>query len=127
MRKILVVASLLALAVNVGACDSGGGGSSASGVSGSKQLVSLTSAEKGKLCDWSMAKFGGYGTRSSCSSPLFSYADQAACMADSPSPTSTPSCQATVAQMEACVNSLPACPTLTDVGSSSQCAALASC
>ena len=90
-------------------------------------MMSLTDAEKGQMCDWAVAKFGGYGTRPGCTSPLFSYADKAACVADLPSPTTTPSCQATVAQMEACVDSLPACPTLTDVANSSQCATLTSC
>ena len=127
MESVLVVVVLLALAANLGACGSGDSTGGTSGVSASKQLVSLTDAEKGQLCDWSVAKFGGYGTRSGCTYPLFSYPDQAAYVADAPSATTTPSCQATVAQMEACVNSLPACPTLTDVGSSSQCAALTPC
>jgi len=127
MRTLLVVSTLLALSWNLAGCGSGGGGSTTSGVSSSKTLVSLNDAEKGMICDWSMAKFGGYGTRTSCASPLFSYADQAECIADSPSPTSTPNCQATVALMEACVNSLPPCPTLADVGNSSQCVALSTC
>jgi hypothetical protein len=126
MRRILVLVVLLGLALGAWACGSGESSGGTSGVSPSKQLVSLTDAEKGKLCDWAVARFGGYGTRS-CNSPLFSYADQAACVADSPSPSSTPSCQATVAQMEACIDSLPACPTSTDVGNSSQCATLTSC
>jgi hypothetical protein len=122
MRRVLVVAILLALTSDLGACGSGGGTSGTSGVSASKRLVSLSDAEKGQLCDWTVAKFGGYGTRSGCNSVLLLYSDQAACVADSASLTTTPNCQATVAQMEACVNSLPQCPTLTDIGNSPQCA-----
>ena len=127
MRRVLVVAVLLALAWNLGACGSGDSTSGTSGVSASKTLVSLTDAEKGQMCDWYMPKFGGYGTRSGCSSRLFSYPDRAACVADAPSATTTQSCQATVGQMEACINTLPKCPTLPDVGNSAQCAALTAC
>jgi hypothetical protein len=127
MRKVPVVAALLTLAWNLGACGSGDSNSGTSGVPASKQLVGLTDAEKGQMCDWYMPKLGGYGTLSGCSSPLFSYPDRSACFADAPSTTTTPSCQATVGQMEACINSLPQCPTLTDVGNSSHCAALTTC
>jgi hypothetical protein len=125
MLRAFGLAASLAL-VSAG-CGSGDGTSGTSGVSGSKPLTSLTDTEKGQLCDWMVAKFGGYGTQRTCDSPLFSYPDQAACVADSPSPSHTPNCQATVAQMEACVNSLPPCPTLLDGQNSPQCVPVGGC
>ena len=54
---------------------------------------------------------------------VFVYADQAACIEDSVDPTDT-DCTASVAQMEACVNALPVCPTLSQVASVPACAAV---
>jgi hypothetical protein len=123
-RFFLVWLGSALVALGLAGC---GGGSGTSGLPASKRLVDLTDGEKAQFCDWAVAKFGGYGTRTTCNSVAFPYADQAACVADSPSATSTPTCQATVGQMEACVNSLPECTTMTDFASSPQCASVISC
>jgi hypothetical protein len=112
---------------------SSGGGAGASGVDGSKMLITLTDAEKGKLCDWMVARAGSYGNPGTCDRtqtgatyPFLTYDDQAACIADARGPTDT-QCQATVAQMEACIKLLPACATLTDASSTPACAAIGGC
>ena len=112
---------------------SGGPGAGGSGVDGSKKLIDLTAAEKGTLCDWMVGRAGSYGDPGTCDRtqpapayPFLAYDDQAACVADSPGATST-ECQATVAQLEACVKTLPACATLTDAGGMPACAILSSC
>ena len=126
---------VLAVSLFMPACG-GSGGSSASDTSGleaSKKLTALTDAEKGTLCDWMVGRAGSYGNPGTCDrtqpaamSPFLAYDDQAACVADSPDATFT-SCQASVAQLEACVKTLPACATLTDASNSSACAILSSC
>jgi hypothetical protein len=110
-----------------------GAGAGASGVDSSKKLITLTDAEKGTLCDWIVGKAGSYGNPGTCdrtqtgaTSPFLAYDDQAACIADSRGPTDT-QCQATVAELEACVKLLPACATLAEVASASACAALSTC
>jgi hypothetical protein len=122
------------LAVNllVSGCGASGG-SGASGVDGSKKLIALTDAEKGMLCDWMVGRAGSYGNPGTCDrtapaamTPFLAYDDQAACIADSRGATYT-ACQATVAQMEACVETLPTCATLTDASNSPACAVLSSC
>jgi hypothetical protein len=126
---------LLAVSLLVPACGGSGGsdGAGDSGVDGSKKLTALTDAEKGTVCDWMVGRAGSYGKPGTCDrtqpapmSPFLAYDDQAACIADSPDPTFT-QCQATVAQLEACVKTLPACATLTDAGNSSACAVLSGC
>ena len=85
------------------------------------------------LCDWMVGRVGSYGNPGSCDRtlpaatlPFVAYDDQAACVADFRVPTYT-ACQATVAQMEACIKTLPACATLTDASNSPACAILSSC
>lgn len=126
---------VLAINLFVSACGGSGGsdGAGASGVDGAKKLTALTDAEKGTLCDWMVGRAGSYGNPGTCdrtqpaaTSPFLAYDDQAACVADSPDATFT-TCQATVAQLEACVKTLPACATLTDSSNSSACAILSSC
>ncbi|HEY7372536.1 MAG TPA: hypothetical protein VIF57_10290 [Polyangia bacterium] len=131
-------AVVLALVAFVPACgSSGSGGASgnlgASGVDRSKKLITLSDAEKGMLCDWMVGKAGSYGNPGSCdrtqtgtSFPFLTYDDQAACIADSRGPTDT-GCQATVADMEACISALPACATLSDAASKPACAAIDGC
>jgi hypothetical protein len=125
------------LAVNLfgAACGSSGASadSTTSGLDGSKKLITLTDAEKATLCDWMVARAGSYGNPGSCDrtqpaamSPFLAYDNQAACVADSPDATFT-SCQATVAQLEACVKTLPACATLADASNSPACAILSDC
>jgi len=117
------------------ACGGSGGAadSAGSGVDASKKLTALTDAEKGMLCDWMVGRAGSYGNPGTCdrtqpaaTSPFLAYDDQAACVADSPDATFT-ACQATVAQLEACVKTLPVCATLTDASNASACAILSSC
>ena len=105
----------------------------ASGVDSSKRLIALTNAEKGLLCDWMVAKAGSYGNPGTCNRtqpvatyPFLTYDDQAACIADARDETDT-GCLATVAQMEACVNMLPACATLTNASNTPACSVLSGC
>ena len=123
---------ILALSLLASACGSSST-SSASGVDPSKKLTALTDAEKGTLCDWMVARAGSYGNPGTCDrtqpaamSPFLAYDDQAACVADFRDPTYT-ACQATVAQMEACVKALPTCATLTDASNATACASLSGC
>ena len=126
---------VLAVTLFASACggSGGAGGAGASGVDGSKMLIALTDAEKGMVCDWMVGLAGSYGNPGTCDltqpapmSPVLVYIDQAACIADSPGP-SRPGCQATVAQLEACIKTLPACATSTDVSNAPACAILSSC
>jgi len=150
-RPFLVSLGLALVALGLAACGSGGGlpgasggadsgtnstagpeaGAStlpsSSGLPPSEKLVNLTDAQRGQLCDWVVTKFSDYGTRVDCTSDLFTYPDQASCVADSPSSTSTPDCGATVAQMETCINSLPQCATSGDVVLSLQCVDVTTC
>ena len=111
----------------------GSSGAGASGVDSSKRLISLTAAERGLLCDWMVMKAGSYGNPGTCDRtqpaatyPFLAYDDQAACVEDGPDATTT-GCLATVAQMEACVNMLPACATLTNASSTPACSILSGC
>jgi hypothetical protein len=87
----------------------GTGGSdpnSVSGVSRSKTVSSLTTAEKTMLCDWTAAQFGGYGAPSTCSMALISApANQADCLA------SFPTCDATVGNLADCFTKVIAAQT----------------
>ncbi len=124
IQTIGMVFSLVFMASACGGNDTGSSGG-ASGLEGSKKLVDLSATESGQLCDWAVGKIGSYGTPSRCTDPLtiFVYADQAACIADGVDATDT-DCTATVAQMEACVNALPVCATLTEVAAVPACASV---
>jgi hypothetical protein len=109
------------------------GGNLSSGVDSSKRLTSLTDAERGVLCDWMVMKAGSYGSPGTCDRtqpaatyPFLTYDDQAACVVDSPDETET-GCLATVAQMETCVNMLPACATLANASNTPACSILSGC
>jgi hypothetical protein len=125
--------ALLLLAAACGGTD-GGGGTGASGLSPSKRLIDLTPAEYGQLCDWMVPKVGSYGNPGTCDRtgtglmavPLI-YDDQAACVADAPDPITTANCTGTVADIEACVNALPACATLEQVLATPACAPTLAC
>jgi hypothetical protein len=95
-----------------------------SGVSGSKELGSLTAAEKGKLCDWKAAKSGGYGKSTSCDDGVTvkGDTDQADCVSSFPV-----SCSATVAELEACVKVDIVDPCALAVLTASECAPLREC
>jgi hypothetical protein len=132
-RVSAVAFSFLLLASCGGSVSNPPGNLGASGVDSSKRLIALTDAEKGLLCDWMVAKAGSYGNPGTCDRtqpvatyPFLTYDDQAACIADARDETDT-SCLATVAQMEACVNMLPACATLTNASNTPACAILTGC
>jgi hypothetical protein len=86
-----------------GAGGQGGAGAvpASSGVTGTKRLDALTTAEIAKICDWSAAHFGGYGQTVDCGdgSSLSSDSDQATCISMAPK-----SCALTVSQYETCVH-----------------------
>jgi hypothetical protein len=128
-----VAPSLVWAASACGSGSGGGGGGDLTGVSSSKKLVDLTAAEKGRVCDWMVGKAGSYGTPGTCDRtkagsdfPLWVYDDQADCIDDSPDATFT-DCQATVSQLETCVNALPACASLGQAASTSACSILDGC
>ncbi len=83
----------------------------ASGLPGGKRLIDLTDVEKGRLCDWMVAQNGGYGHSAECnaSTSFLKYPDQASCVSDSSSATTTPSCVATVKDVEDCLNQVGTC------------------
>jgi hypothetical protein len=125
-----VAVSLLLVA---SACGGEGTKTGASGLAGSKPLVSLTDAEKGQLCDWMVPKAGSYGNPGSCdltqptaTFPFLTYPDQAACIEDAVD-AGDPDCLATVAELEACVNLLPPCATLTDAANTPACGVISGC
>jgi len=65
MRKFLLF-WLALVTMGLAGCGSGtegGAGPGASGPSPSKKLIDLTDAEKGQVCDWTVAKFGDYPRR----------------------------------------------------------------
>ncbi len=128
-----VRAASLSLLLLASACGGSGGAPGTSGVEASKRIIALSDVEKGQLCDWMVSKAGSYGNPGSCDRtapaatfPFLTYDDQAACVEDAVDATAT-GCQATVAQMEACVNLLPACATLTDAANTPACAILSDC
>jgi hypothetical protein len=111
-----------------------GGSDGGSGVASSKRLTELSDGEKGELCDWLVNKAGSYGNPGTCDRtqstpatyPFLTWDDQAACIEDAVDATDA-DCVATVAQMEACVNRLPACATLSDAAAQPLCAVLEGC
>ena len=85
----------------VAGCGGGGSGGGPSGVSGSKQVSSVTDAEKGILCDWFVGMIGGYGAPSTCADAVITAPpDKTECL------TSFPSCAVTVSEFEDCVTRL---------------------
>ena len=75
----------------------GSSGTTVAGVSRSKTVSSLTTAEKTALCDWYAPQVGGYGAAATCSMALIGApADQASCLAD------FPTCSATVGNLADC-------------------------
>jgi hypothetical protein len=128
VRRASVAFVLLAAA-----CGGSSGGSGSSGVQSSKRLIDLTDAEKGLLCDWMVPRVGSYGNPGTCDRtatglmavPLI-YNDQAACVADLLDMDDT-ACTGTVAQMEACVNALPACATFEQLLAAPACTPVLNC
>jgi hypothetical protein len=89
------VAGGIGAAGNSGAA--GSNGNTVAGVSRSKTVSTLTTAEKMALCDWYAPQVGGYGAPATCSMALIGApADQASCLAD------FPTCSATVGNLADC-------------------------
>ena len=96
-----------------------------SGLATTATIGSLTSAQRGTLCDWSTCQFGGYGTSAKCDGGLGldQPPNQAACVADLPA-----TCAATVADVEACSKLQAANPCdLSIVLGAPACASVAAC
>ena len=95
--------AVIILGMGVAACggDERETGPGASGLEKSRTWSSLTTSEKGTLCDWVAAKFGGYGMTIDCGdgTGIGSNSSQQACIDNL-----TPTCGATVAQSEQCAN-----------------------
>ena len=114
----------LAVMLMLGGC--GSGGSSTSGVDGSKKLGDLTRAEKAKFCDWAANNLGGYKKCDelwSSGGGFMNEPDQNACV----DLGWDDDCSVSVDQAEACINSLPNCPSITQAKESSACSAFIGC
>jgi hypothetical protein len=78
-----------------------GGSSNLPPVDGTKQISSVSPADKASLCDWFSNLVGGYGTPSTCSMAVLSApTDQADCLG------SFPTCAVPVSTFETCVQAL---------------------
>lgn len=97
--------AVLVAALSVAGC--GGESSGPGGVDRSKSISTTSEAEKGNLCDWYVAKVGGYGAPKMCAAgPLGAPPTKADCL------SKFPSCTATVAQFEACIETIVAAQTI---------------
>lgn len=94
-----------------------------SGVTGSKTIATVTTADKIKICDWTASLYGGYGKTINCTanSTVSGPADQASCLAEAAMISAT--CTATVAQAESCTKTIASCSDAT----TADCTALLSC
>jgi hypothetical protein len=115
----------MALMLMLGGC--GSGGSSTSGVDGSKKIGDLTSAEKASFCDWAANQLGGYKKcdeiwSSGTGHGFMSEPDRNACVDNWDD-----ACAASVNQAEACINSLPNCPSIEQAKESSACSDFIKC
>jgi hypothetical protein len=101
--KLLRLAMVVGLGLASVSCGGSGGaaGPGASGLEKSRSWNSLTAAEKGILCDWVAAKFGGYGKTIDCGNGtgIGSNTSQQACIDSLPA-----TCAATVAAYEQCAD-----------------------
>jgi len=94
------------------ACSSTIKGGAGSGVAGERKLADLEDAERGKLCDYLAARFGGYGssparTCSSEASSLKMPVSQSAC--DGVLATVPDTCPTKVSEAETCFAELASC------------------
>lgn len=115
-----------ALMLMLGGC--GSGGSSTSGLDGSKKVGDLTRAEKGTFCDWAADNLGGYKKcdevwSTGSGSGFMSEPDRNACVDFG----WDDDCAASVNQAEACINSLPNCPSIEQAKASSACSEFIKC
>ena len=94
-----------------------------SGVTGSKTIANLTTADNMKICDWSASLYGGYGKSISCSAnyTVEAPADQAECLARTATIPAT--CALTVAQAESCTKTIASCGDAT----TPECVAMLAC
>lgn len=94
--------TVLVVGIGIASCGDSTGetGPGASGIEKSRTWSNLTTAEKGVLCDWVAARFGGYAMEIDCGNDagLASNSSQQACIDALP-----PTCGATVAAYERCV------------------------
>ena len=82
MRRIATVAA--ALAVLAAACG-GTAGDGPGGVDRSKQVSTVTEADKAALCDWFAPMVGGYGATHPCAQAFITAPpDKATCIAEFP-------------------------------------------
>jgi hypothetical protein len=99
MKRIAMVAAVLAAAVT--ACGGGSGGTGGpAGVDRSRLVSAVTDDDKAALCDWFAPMVGGYGATHSCQDAyLTAPPDKATCVAEFPPCTGS----VTVGQFEDCV------------------------
>jgi hypothetical protein len=99
IATLILVAASLALAAG---CSSSGSGGSPD-VDSSKQISTVTAAEKTSLCDWFVGMVGGYGSTTTCQDGYIEApATQAECV------STFPTCAVTVGTFEACVETIVA-------------------
>jgi hypothetical protein len=102
-----------------------GGGTPTSGITASKTVGSLTTTEQGTFCDWAAAVTGGYACEKGCTSgSRVTFAkDRAECIQR----FTKPSCQATVADAEACMKENAQDVCAGKILTSATCASLRAC
>jgi len=95
------------------------------GTPSSRTIGALTTAEKAALCDWTAAKFGGYGKSITCAGDIGTGGPESRddCLRNWP----TDACTATVTQYESCVDVITRDPCAFAYNSAPECAALRAC
>src|SRR5262249_55988741 len=88
-----------------------------SGLDRSTEIVKLTPAQAGHLCDWVAGRLGGWGRRQTCSDGLYVSAPPSEAACESQFASANPSiCTATVGMLEDCVGqTLPVCQSVPGV------------
>ena len=118
-------------AVVVAGSACGGGGSStsdagsSSGVFTGTRLVDLSDADAIALCDWTAARFGGYGQGVTCTNGITVTARQTRELCVMDYQNVSPTCAVTVGEIEACANQSVGPPVCASVPS--VCGALLAC
>lgn len=135
----------IAWAVTLAACGGGSGAAgdggllgnkdssaaATSGVAGSKTIGNLTSADTKAMCDWTASLYGGYGGEVVCAGgsgltlTIIGPKDLTECLAKAATVPST--CNATVAQAEACTRALSTCDESDDAAAAAACTAMMAC
>jgi hypothetical protein len=130
---VLLFTALFAVTAGCGGGSGDGtdGGSTpraTSGVSGTKTVATITDADRTAICDWTAGLYGGYGKTIECGNvggfdlTIIGPESQAECVAEAAQIPKT--CQATVAQAEACVKAAADCD---DTNDEAACAAIIAC